>query len=399
MSGEAPAVEKVISRIADATISFLNTSRRTEKDKLFHTDEDFTRADPSKKRLVVIGCTGSGKSTLLNVLGGWRYVQSADTDFQFVWQKRGTGEDASEAIFESAASSDSVTKKSSFANLNYRGDPEREIIVMDTPGHDDPAGCEIDSQEARDVLGGIAADLHNKLKAFGTIHAILVLHNDPVSNRLNPATYQILKMVDEKFAKAGTSVWKHVVIGYSKCNSFETSWRSGLEGKKKALQAVIKEKIKGCEVDLPVLALGGGEIDPAPPSHGESDGLEKLWEFVAGAEGLDTSELQPFEGADVKWHKMVAERDEAEAKAKAALSHLSTSFSLNPYVGANGCWCCDRRDGWCRHLHAVRRAVGRERAGSQGEGPQAHAHQRRPHARPQQQEARVAPVWKYGRLH
>ena len=41
------------------------------------------------------------------------------------------------------------------------------------------------------------------------------------------------------------------------------------------------------------------------------------------------------------------------------LSHLSTSFSLNPYVGANGCWCCDRRDGWCRHLHAVRRAVGR----------------------------------------
>jgi len=94
-------------------------------------------------------------------------------------------------------------------------------------------------------------------------------------------------------------------------------------------------------------------------------------------------------------------RQEEDRKSEhpSHLSHLSTSFSLNPYVGANGCWCCDRRDGWCRHLHAVRRAVGRERAGSQGEGPQAHAHQRRPHARPQQQEARVAPVWKYGRLH
>ena len=35
------------------------------------------------------------------------------------------------------------------------------------------------------------------------------------------------QMVDEKFAKAGGSVWNHVIIGYSKCNSFETSWRSG----------------------------------------------------------------------------------------------------------------------------------------------------------------------------
>ena len=37
-----------------------------------------------------------------------------------------------------------------------------------------------------------------------------------------------------------------------------------------------------------------------------------------GAEALDTSELQPFEGADVKWQKMITERDQAEAKALAA---------------------------------------------------------------------------------
>ena len=65
------------------------------------------------------------------------------------------------------------------------------------------------------------------------MHAILVLHNDVISNRLNPATYQILKMIDEKFVKAGRSVWDHVIVGYSKCNAFETSWRSGLEGTKK----------------------------------------------------------------------------------------------------------------------------------------------------------------------
>ena len=317
--------------LSSATINYLNSSKRTAQDKLFSTLEDFTRADPNKKRLVVIGCTGSGKSTLLNVLGGWRFVQSKETDYQFVWQpKKATGEDAPEveAIFESAASSDSVTKKTSFANVRFRGEEERELIVVDTPGHDDPAGGDIDSQEARDVLGAIAADLHNKLKALGEVHTILVLHNDVVSNRLNPATYQILKMVEEKFQKASSSVWEHVVIGYSKCNGHETSWRSGLEGKKKSLQASIKEKMSSCAVDLPVIALGGGEIDPPPPSHDEADGLEKLWEFLDAAPPLDTSQLQPFEGADVKWQKLIDSRDEAEAKAKAALIYLAVLFKL-----------------------------------------------------------------------
>lgn len=130
----------------------------------------------------------------------------------------------------------------------------------------------------------------SQLKALGHVHAILVLHNDVLSNRLNPATYQILKMVDEKFSKAsvcaglhggldahrfaillhenhtmqyvfcvfassvasmfsllapqqaGTSVWEHVIVGYSKCNSHETSWRSGLEKKRKELCQAIQEK-------------------------------------------------------------------------------------------------------------------------------------------------------------
>ena len=59
----------------------------------------------------------------------------------------------------------------------------------------------------------MAADLHNKLRALGHIHAIVVIHNDVHSNRLNPATYTILKMVGEKFAAAGDggAVWNHVV--------------------------------------------------------------------------------------------------------------------------------------------------------------------------------------------
>ena len=33
-------------------------------------------------------------------------------------------------------------------------------------------------------------------------------------------------MVSEKFAKAETSVWKNVVVAYSKCNAHETSWQT-----------------------------------------------------------------------------------------------------------------------------------------------------------------------------
>ena len=56
--------------------------------------------------------------------------------------------------------------------------PDFASVAVDTPGHDDPAGAEIESKEAREKLGEMAADLHNKMKALGHIHAILVLHND-----------------------------------------------------------------------------------------------------------------------------------------------------------------------------------------------------------------------------
>ena len=51
-------------------------------------------------------------------------------------------------------------------------------------------------------------------------------------------------------------------------------------------------------------------------------------EFLDAAPPLDTSQLQPFEGADVKWQKLIDSRDEAEAKAKAALIYLAVLFKL-----------------------------------------------------------------------
>ena len=145
--------------------TYLSTARRNKWDHIYTTLEDFTRTEPARKRLVVIGCTGSGKSTLLNVMAGWHFKQSKETDWEFKWQpKASQGEDDPpiDPIFVTASSSDSVTKLTGFANVHMRGDLERELLVVDTPGHDDPAGCDLDSQEARETLGELAADLHNK---------------------------------------------------------------------------------------------------------------------------------------------------------------------------------------------------------------------------------------------
>jgi len=90
-------------------------------------------------------------------------------------------------------------------------------------------------------------------------------------------------------------------------------------GTRAALQLSRRETGPGCPGAGPGGPLGGGEPAPPPPSQDEADGLERLWQFVESAAPLDTSNLQPFEGADVKWQKMIDAKDEAEAIAKAAI--------------------------------------------------------------------------------
>uniref|UniRef100_A0A7S3U2M3 G domain-containing protein n=1 Tax=Strombidinopsis acuminata TaxID=141414 RepID=A0A7S3U2M3_9SPIT len=347
--------------------------KQKQRDTLFSTIEDFGRADPSLKRLLVIGCTGAGKSTLLNLLAGWTYVGDGDAEeLDFAWVAKPEAEEAettgapnvavnadapnatadddladacddtspttsaetapdapaartAEPLFKTASGGDSVTKKSAYANLCWFGDESKPFTAIDTPGHDDPDGADIDSPEAREALGEMAADLHNKLRALGHIHAILVIHNDVHSNRLNPATYTILKMIGEKFAATGDghSVWHHVIVGYSKCNAHDRSWTNQLTKKKADLQAAIRARIPSCNVDVPVVTLGGATLTNSNAQSAwlakEKEGFDVLWNFLQEANELDCTKLQPFEGADVKWEKMVRAKDRAEAQARASL--------------------------------------------------------------------------------
>ena len=152
------------------------------------------------------------------------------------------------------------------------------------------------------------------------VNTLLVLHNDAASNKVNPATMQMLNMVDTKFAKAGTSVWEHVVIAYSKCNDFETTWRSGLDGKKREIQQMLRRVFALCDCDVPVLALGGAESSERDSLEGLADGeFDRLYKILLGSAALDTRNLAPFEGTAERFRKIVHERDSARARNKAVL--------------------------------------------------------------------------------
>jgi len=344
---------------------------RAEPEVLYSTLEDFQRADPSLKRVVVLGSTGSGKSTLLNIMGGWGFKQRESDNHKFWEPKNGRP-----PLFRAAASTASLTSRLEMARIHWFGDPERSFYAIDTPGCDDSQARDITQQETRDLRRMRALDLHNKFRALGQVDLILVLHNDVLSIRFNPVLYELLDMLDQKFAAAHRarpgqehpqSVWNNVVFAYSKCNEGEFSWRGGLEEKKVALQQKVRREIPGCNVDVPVLFLGGlrlerdsaqpssssgrnrsrsrsprrrlphtagtsaegaGSVDAGPNRDGPSD-FDELWRRISEAQPLSTANLQPFEGADVRFQRLINERDALAAQVRAARIYLSVVLKLS----------------------------------------------------------------------
>lgn len=306
------------SAMAQLMAAYDTESRRTEHNVVYRTLEDFRRCPVDVPKMVAIGCTGAGKSTLLNVIAGNRFVQRSD--FTWKWSEP--------PLFTATHGCSAVTRATSYAIVDWFADKKRPLLVVDTPGHDDTEGRNIDSKESRDVLRAQAADLHNKLKSMESVNALVVLHNQASSNRLNPATYAILQMINEKF---GPSIWRNVIVAYSQCNHHtEASWKSDIEQKSQELQQEIRKQFPDCITNVPVIALGGGLRDDDYTTELECDpGFERLWEFVSQSEQVSTVDLQPFEGAHWRKYEVMVERqDEAVAKADAAVVYMSVMLKL-----------------------------------------------------------------------
>lgn len=292
-------------------------STRSSINEVFVTMEDFRRS-PDYKKIVVVGCTGSGKSTLLNVLSGNKFIQNKTTN-KWDWKE--------EPIFEANHSCNAVTQSMAYANIKWMGDGET-VTVVDTIGHDDTSGNDIDVRENRDKLREQAADFHNKLKAMGSINCILLLHDHVSSNRLNPATYSLLRMIDEKF---GPDIWNNVIVAYSQCNGYsESSWNSEIFNKKREFQSELKKQITGCNVDVPMICLGGGIRETFEDLENFHTGdYRTLLNFVKESDSFSTQDLQPFSGAQwSQYEKLVTSRDEAISKADAALNYVPVCIKL-----------------------------------------------------------------------
>jgi len=360
--GGSPSVSAVTAAPASAVGQALGTVTervrqsyrsdylRAEPYTLYSTLEDFMRADPSLKRVVALGLTGCGKSTLLNVTAGWEFVQSSLDHCCRFRPRQGR-----EPLFKpSEVSRRSETKKLAFARVDWFGQSDKPLYVIDTPGPDDSEVRDLARRETRELLRRRATDIHNKLKALGHVDLILILHSDPIGMRLTQPMYELLRLVDEKFRAGGRPVWDHVAVAFTRCNEVDSTWRRDLAKKRMEMQQGIRDETS-CTVDVPVFFLGGlqPERHPARPRAGPSEGrsrsrsrsplrgrdpganssvtiseFDKLWQLISQATPLDTSDLQPFHGADVQWERMLRRQDELEAEAKAARIYLGVVARL-----------------------------------------------------------------------
>ena len=135
-------IEEVTS--ANSVLKFLTGQVKTAGLRLAPNQrylalEDFQRADPEKKRIVLIGCTGAGKSTIGNIAAGWKLVgkMDSDGDFDFTWKHP----EGLEPLFEARASGESVTDKTSFANVSWLGDEVWAAVALSNFGRRDGAGA------------------------------------------------------------------------------------------------------------------------------------------------------------------------------------------------------------------------------------------------------------------
>eukprot|EP01062_Namystynia_karyoxenos_P064588 TRINITY_DN575_c0_g1_i1.p1 TRINITY_DN575_c0_g1~~TRINITY_DN575_c0_g1_i1.p1 ORF type:complete len:472 (+),score=171.50 TRINITY_DN575_c0_g1_i1:105-1418(+) len=310
---------------------------RKEWNRCYTTNEDFGRC-PDHKRLVVIGQTGAGKSMLLNKLAGFRYKYGPE-DQGFRWTRNGVPVDEKDLLFETASGTDSVTALTCYANIHYLGyAPERPLIVVDTPGSDDTS-----SPQSVEILTEQATDLNVKLQKMGYVNAILVLHKDYQSNRMDPGTFELLKKVSTLFQKAGKDVWSHVVIGYTKVDQ-KLAWDQGLDRRISDLQESIIQKTKDfpapCTIKLPVLTFSCYDVElesdpvqcgerPYPKEHPEGGRIAqcksflKLYDLLEQLPALESRELAVYEGVEEKLRRAVQERD-YHARLSSARKHSKT---------------------------------------------------------------------------
>ena len=136
-----------------------------------------------RMKLLVIGKTGAGKSSLCNVIAG---------------------EESDREIFPVSAGAEGCTNVTQFANINFNGNKERPISLVDTVGLDEQS-----VEDNADVVAELVEKLRNACD-FVNLFAVLVNGND---QRFDASTSNMLKTFETMF---GVELWPRAVFVFTK---------------------------------------------------------------------------------------------------------------------------------------------------------------------------------------
>ena len=133
-----------------------------------------------EKVVVVLGKTGSGKSSLCNVI---------------------SGKDHDDKVFPTSGDVISCTQDVNTQKVNFMGDTNKPIILVDTIGFDDP-----DKNDKTDVIAKVIKKQIDHVDTF-----VIVVNGQ--NSRLDASLLHMLEMFGEAFTDA---FWEHVVIAFTR---------------------------------------------------------------------------------------------------------------------------------------------------------------------------------------
>lgn len=328
LTSESNLMVEKIGKIVNKTVSLTdNIVCNNDFNVIYNTNSDFSRMKKDRKRLLILGCSGSGKSTLLNRLAGYSLSWDEKGE-KLIWDR--------DPPFSANHGTNSLTKTTCYANIKT---PEstffKDLIVIDTMGHDDPNSDILESKTTRNKISEQACDLYTKLKRMEYLNTIIILHNDIASNRLNSATSTLLVKLDQMFEKSDKNIWDHVVIVYSKCDSDSIGWKDDLENKKIELRKQLKHLTSNCTTEIPILTLSGLEL-PSNNIEPYTD-LSNIYNFINYSDNFSTNKISKFDGLHSKLEKIISEKDYYCRISKVRQDFITITFYFLIFVGLLCC--------------------------------------------------------------